>query len=222
MMQVLRPDLDKPNTDRRCNGFYSLDFKLRVLDWYHENGEKKGETCRKFNMNRKALQNWLLLEKQLRTRTPFVRIEKIPTRYRQKLEQNLLDWFKEQKAIGESTSTPALRAKALELAADLGIQSFKASRTWVTQWKKRNKVDTSMIDEHDDPSVHVVTMSPPPDALGDEEDTEECTDGHNWTLDGLQQDEGEHNTPLNDTKHDECTKESSWKLQVGIYTAVLT
>lgn len=145
--------------DKYTNGLYTVDFKLHVLDWYHENGGRKGETCRKFQVNPKTLQNWILLEKQLRSGTPIARIS---AGVRQQIEKKLFDWFKQQKGSGQVIiHTQTLRAKALEIATDIGIPTFKASRTWIKQWKKQYNVDVGMIDDDEEGLVHVVTLSPP-------------------------------------------------------------
>lgn len=54
-----------------------------------------------------------------------------------------LDWYNQAVASGYQVSGPALQQKALELAVQLGVPSFKASNGWLESFRKRYKVVTS-------------------------------------------------------------------------------
>ena len=53
-----------------------------------------------------------------------------------------LNWYNEAVASGFPVSGPALQQKALELAVQLGVPSFKASNGWLESFRKRYKVVT--------------------------------------------------------------------------------
>ena len=54
-----------------------------------------------------------------------------------------LKWYHEAVANGYSVSGPVLQQKALELAVQLGIPSFKASNGWLESFRKRHMIVTA-------------------------------------------------------------------------------
>ena len=54
-----------------------------------------------------------------------------------------LKWYNEAVASGYQVSGPALQQKALELAVQLGIPSFKASNGWLESFRKRYNLVTA-------------------------------------------------------------------------------
>ncbi|XP_067389653.1 major centromere autoantigen B [Emydura macquarii macquarii] len=53
------------------------------------------------------------------------------------LDQALAAWLQERQAGGARLAGPALKEKARQLAAELGVSGFKASDGWLSRWKKR-------------------------------------------------------------------------------------
>ena len=154
---------------------YTIDFKLKLLEWYHNNGENKGLTSRVFNVQPKRVSEWLIIEQQLRNKkgsgggkrespesTLLLRLQ---------VDKVLLQWYKEKNAEGIKPTLNQVRSKALELATGMGYSNFKASSSWVKQWKKRH-AECGEIADDENKTVHVVTISPP---LSDDEEEDEET-----------------------------------------------
>ncbi|XP_053885320.1 major centromere autoantigen B [Malaclemys terrapin pileata] len=56
------------------------------------------------------------------------------------VDRALFTWLKEKRAQGAMLAGPAVKEKARQLAASLGLNDFKASDGWFTRWKKRFNV----------------------------------------------------------------------------------
>ncbi|XP_037754386.1 major centromere autoantigen B [Chelonia mydas] len=56
------------------------------------------------------------------------------------VDRALFTWLKEKRAQGARLAGPAVKEKARQLAASLGLNDFKASDGWFTRWKKRFNV----------------------------------------------------------------------------------
>uniref|UniRef100_A0A8C3XKF6 HTH CENPB-type domain-containing protein n=1 Tax=Chelydra serpentina TaxID=8475 RepID=A0A8C3XKF6_CHESE len=56
------------------------------------------------------------------------------------VDRALFTWLKEKRAQGALLAGPAVKEKARQLAASLGLSDFKASDGWFTRWKKRFNV----------------------------------------------------------------------------------
>uniref|UniRef100_A0A8C8SB34 HTH CENPB-type domain-containing protein n=1 Tax=Pelusios castaneus TaxID=367368 RepID=A0A8C8SB34_9SAUR len=53
------------------------------------------------------------------------------------VDQALAAWLREKRARGARLAGPAIKEKARQLAAALGVKDFKASDGWFSRWKKR-------------------------------------------------------------------------------------
>ena len=143
---------------------YTLDFKLKLLEWYRSNGENKQLTSRVFDVQPKRISEWLMIEQQLRSKKKApgdkMRPSESTARLKLQMDKLLVEWHKEKGAEGVKPSLNQLRSKALELAAGLGLHNFKASSSWIKQWKRRHE-ESGEIDDDGNRSVHIVTISPP-------------------------------------------------------------
>ena len=45
---------------------YTVEYKLKVVSWYHSNGENKHATARNFKIDRKRVRDWVEKEDQLK------------------------------------------------------------------------------------------------------------------------------------------------------------
>ena len=157
---------------------YPLDFKLKLLEWYRSNGENKQLTSRVFDVQPKRISEWLMIEQQLRSKKDAApgdkkRSSESTTWLKLQVDKLLVEWYKEKGAEGVKPSLNQLRSKALELAFGLGLQNFKASSSWIKQWKKRHE-ESGEIDDDGSKSVHIVTISPPStDDNNDNDDDDE-------------------------------------------------
>ena len=186
--------LDMEQVPEKRHG-YSLDFKLKLLEWYRNNGENKQLTSRVFDVQPKRISEWLMIEQQLRSKkdTPSDRMrpsESI-TRLKLQVDRLLVEWHKEKSAGGVKPSLNHLRSKALELAVGLGLQNFKASSSWIKQWKKRHEESGEIDDDGTKAAVHIVTVSPP--STDDNDDDDEDSDYDGGDLDGGRSDKKEMN-----------------------------
>lgn len=173
---------------------YSLDFKLKLLEWYRSNGENKQLTSRVFDVQPKRISEWLMIEQQLRSKdTPSDRMRpsESTTQLKLQVDRLLVEWHKEKSAEGVKPSLNHLRSKALELAVGLGLQNFKASSSWIKQWKKRHEESGEIDDDGTKAAVHIVTVSPP--STDDNDDDEEDSDYDGGDLDGGRSDKEEMN-----------------------------
>ncbi len=155
---------------------YPLDFKLKLLEWYRSNGENKQLTSRVFDVQPKRISEWLMIEQQLRSKkdTPSdkMRSSENTTLLKLQVDRLLVEWHKEEGAKGIKPSLNHLRSKALELAIGLGLQNFKASSTWIKQWKKRHEESGEIDDDGTKSAMHIVTISPPSTDDHDDEDSD--------------------------------------------------
>ena len=121
---------------------YTIEYKINVLDWYHAHGENKRQTAQHFGVDRKRIRDWLKAEQQLRAEPPSNmqrRKKNTGGAHYKPLDQAMLMWCKKQRMEGKAITNHALRAKALELAPQLGYQdTFKASLNWAVAWRRRN------------------------------------------------------------------------------------
>ena len=46
---------------------YTIDFKVKVLQWYHDHGENKHATARYFKVDRKTIHEWVDSEAKLKS-----------------------------------------------------------------------------------------------------------------------------------------------------------
>lgn len=127
---------------------YTVAFKLAVLDWYHANGENKAHTSKHFGVARKRVREWSLIEDQLRAMPLAERMRRrkpVPDNDGRRrpgsrpLEAAILGWYKEQREAGKTVYSRDVRAKALELGPQYGMdKSFKASNQWLQNFKRRH------------------------------------------------------------------------------------
>lgn len=126
---------------KRCS--YTLEFKLRVLQWMKdENGSIRG-TAKRFGIHRRMVQRWK--EKELELTRAFVTNGAHRKKLRlnnqtlfQELEERLMNWFKTWNDSRKTVSDGDIRKQALLIAKDIGLERFKASQTWVVSFKERH------------------------------------------------------------------------------------
>ncbi len=146
--QVQTPAILTTNSKRS----YTVQFKLNVLDWYYKNGENKKMTAKMFEVDRKRIRDWLQDESRLRSdptpeRTRKKRSGCLP-QYRE-IETEVYQWYIAQKDRGWKPKNSEIRAKGLELAPQFGFQeSFKASASWLCNWKRRNRISDVLEEGH--------------------------------------------------------------------------
>ena len=117
---------------------FTTEFKLKVLDWHHENSNNSHATSRHFKLDRKTVHQWIAMEKKLRGLRGQNRKRRHLIMERRfmspELDTAVFDYLIEQHAIGRPVSNKNLRSKALELAQSGKFTvtlTFKASAMWL-------------------------------------------------------------------------------------------
>eukprot|EP00731_Ephydatia_muelleri_P018609 Em0011g649a len=127
---------------------YTVDFKLKVLDWYHKNGESGHVTSKHFEIDRRMLRNWLAKEdcmKKTRCRKEKKHLYPASKGPHAAVDAAVLAYLTDERSAGRPVSNKQLRAKTMEEATKLNVPaSFKASDMWLKRWKKRNHVSMQM------------------------------------------------------------------------------
>ena len=127
---------------------FTVEFKAKVLQWYHNNGENKHATAKYFKIDRRNLRTWLEKEADLtKVRGERKKKKKLTARkpLSRELDEAVLDYLMDERASGRPVSNKGLRMKALELAksprfSTIVPSDFMASPMWLKRWKKRNKI----------------------------------------------------------------------------------
>jgi transposase-like protein len=125
---------------------YTVAYKMRVVDWYTENGASAFRTAKEFNVNPSMVTRWVQNKEQLE-----IEVQGERTRKRQKLhpgrnantqeiDKKLVDFLMEKRSQGLAVSDTSLIEKAGDFAAELGMPNFTASRGYLYRWKKRNHI----------------------------------------------------------------------------------
>ena len=123
---------------------YTIEYKLKIIKWYHENGENKHATARYFQVDRKRVREWLQKEDELNAlRGDGKKKRHLGSRkpMSHELDEAVLEFLMEECAAGRPVSNKDLRSKALDLSRGFAVPStFKASPMWLKRWKKRSKI----------------------------------------------------------------------------------
>ena len=110
---------------------YTVDFKLKVLDWYHKNGESGHVTSKHFEIDRRMLRNWLAKEdcmKKTRCRKEKKHLYPASKGPHAAVDAAVLAYLTDERSAGRPVSNKQLRAKAMEEETKLNVPAFfKAS-----------------------------------------------------------------------------------------------
>ena len=135
-----------PDGKKNRQASYTVEFKIKVISWYKENGENKHETSRRFGIDRKRVREWVDKEDQLRGSRVGAEKKKRKVNggkppLSAELDKQVLDFLIEERVAGRPVMNRDLTRKALQVATELALpDTFKASPMWLKRWKKRNQV----------------------------------------------------------------------------------
>ena len=124
----------------------SLSEKLEIIE-RKNGGESKSDLCNEYGICKSVFNKIIQTQNEL-----VKRFQKNPNlsdfkKFRQckfePLEESLVIWMRAEKIEGEHIRSK-VRVKALELAAQLGYNDFKASEGWWDRFKKRNGIEKQM------------------------------------------------------------------------------
>eukprot|EP00731_Ephydatia_muelleri_P016945 Em0010g43a len=121
---------------------YTTEFKLSVVEWVESHKSSVRAAAKQFGVDRKLVRVWLehkpLLNSALVQHGPNRRklhCGRPPAS--QELDRLALDFLCEQKRAGVQVKDRDLQQRALAIARDLGMESFKATSQWVRRWRQR-------------------------------------------------------------------------------------
>jgi transposase-like protein len=126
---------------------YTVAFKLEVISCAEQTS--KNNAAKQYKINRKRVKEWIkqkseieaiknnknLNSKQIRVLSGRGRKLMYP-----ELEYELLEFVKKMREEKNCVTTLMIQDKALELGKILGLEDFKASRSWVARFKDRNNL----------------------------------------------------------------------------------
>ena len=122
---------------------YSREKKLKILKYYHENGQNKYQTFQKFGIGKGCLYRWIKKEKQIFDGSKDSKqVEgggRIP--FWPDVEEKLVGKFNELRAKGLKVKHYWFRTQAVQLMSELHPDvDFKFSPGWFDRFKARNNL----------------------------------------------------------------------------------
>lgn len=121
---------------------YTTEFKLSVVEWVENHKSSVRAAAKQFGVDRKLVRVWLghkpLLNSALLQHGPNRRklhCGRPPAS--QELDRLVLDFLCKQRRAGVPVKDRELQQKALAIARDLDMDSFKATSQWVRRWRQR-------------------------------------------------------------------------------------
>lgn len=135
-------DISKNAKFRRQN-ILSLEDKIRVLNHYKETKCSIRKLANHFNIGK--TQAGLIIKKEQILNAQWLSGSAGLSRKRLtnegfEIDKKIYDWYLEKKQDNQIVNGVALQNKALELAKDLGYDSFRASNGWLAKFVKRHGI----------------------------------------------------------------------------------
>ncbi|XP_028173488.1 tigger transposable element-derived protein 4-like isoform X1 [Ostrinia furnacalis] len=111
-----------------------------------EAGEKISDVGRRFGFSRSTVSTiWKNKEKILQAEADGKSAKKLKKPQYEDLDPPMLAWFYNQRQNNVPVSGPIMKAKAEEIAKELGLTAFKASEGWLGRFKQRHHIDYGKI-----------------------------------------------------------------------------
>jgi hypothetical protein len=134
---------------------YTIDYKLKVIDWCHDNEDNKSKTADHFGIERINVIRWMSTEKQLRS---LVHNNSVKIRERNRLKKQrkpkfpeldklVKEWFDAQRKAKLGVTSEGLMSKALELFPQTAHKNerFGASWGWLNRFLERNQMSSRTV-----------------------------------------------------------------------------
>jgi hypothetical protein len=124
-----------------------LDTKQDVLEYLEKNGNNQSEAGRVFSIQPRIISYWVKQKEDISSakyKRQKTRVVKNLSAKFPQMEENLLIWFDEQRAQNKCITGTAIKAKALQIHAQMydtqiGVHlAFSASDGWLTGWLNRH------------------------------------------------------------------------------------
>ena len=124
---------------------YTVEFKILVVEWLHKNDHNIHKAAREFNIGRKLVREWEkkyneLLRMNVGANSKRRRLNSGRTPLSVELDQQVFEFLEEERSEGRPVTNTTLQAKAVQIAAGLGLSTFRASSGWLWRWKRRYSV----------------------------------------------------------------------------------
>lgn len=117
---------------------YSADYKLRVVKYAAENGNRAAE--RKFGVSEKLVRDWRKAEATLTAMKATKKANRGLKARWPELEERVHRWVLEQRAAGRGLSTVQLRLHAQVVAKAMNINDFAGGPSWCYRFMQRNRL----------------------------------------------------------------------------------
>ncbi|CEF67708.1 HTH CenpB-type DNA-binding domain and Homeodomain-like and Brinker DNA-binding domain-containing protein [Strongyloides ratti] len=127
---------------------YPREFKLMVIDYFHNNGQNKYRTCKQFQITKSMLNGWIQKLKQIESSRPGSLKSGRSGRKPQfpNIEKQLFNLYNIQMDAGKKVSNKWIRETARKLAQEqcsekelAGMCQF--SERWLSNFKKRYSIN---------------------------------------------------------------------------------
>lgn len=119
----------------------TVSTKLKIISEI-ENGKSQPLVAKENDLSVKTVGTiWLNREKIKKDSTTFnLSFKKVRKCGYDTIDEDLFQWFNNQRARNLSISGPILKGYALKIAEEKGLEDFAASDGWLESWKKRHGV----------------------------------------------------------------------------------
>lgn len=135
-------DISK-NTKFRRQNILSLEDKIRLLNHYKETKCSIRKLAQHFNIGKTQagliIKKEQLLYEQWHSGSAVLARKRL-TNEGFEIDKKMYDWYLAKKQDNQIINGVALQNKALELARDLGYESFRASNGWLAKFVKRHGI----------------------------------------------------------------------------------
>ena len=124
---------------------YTVEEKVRVVEWLRINGNNISATSREFGVDRKRVREWNstydnLLLNNVGSNKKKKKLHEGDNPKSPHVDNAVFEFLLEERDEGRCVSNDMLMEKAQECAAQQNIEGFKASAGWLRRWKKRYSV----------------------------------------------------------------------------------
>lgn len=128
---------------------YTVEEKIRVVQWHRENGKNVSKTSRVFCVDRKRVREWnynyeSLLQNNVGSARNKRKLHNGREPMSAEVDNKAFEFLTDERSQGRAVSSEMLMKKAREIAAQLNVADFKGSVGWLRRWKKRFHVTSTM------------------------------------------------------------------------------
>ena len=123
---------------RRCSCL-SVDIKLKALDEVDKRNESKAEIAKRYGVPASTLSTWIKNSQSLRRSQGVVNLSFKRRRMAKfaEIDSALAAWCKQTDI---PLSAAIVRAKALDIADNMGVLGFRCTDGWMARFKRRNRI----------------------------------------------------------------------------------